>query len=268
MLAAGGVTGWVDLWEVASGKFIGTLRSSGGSPDWRKEITSGREQSAIKCIDISPNCTLVAAGSLGGTITLWSVDSRKEAACMIYGREVEGLRFSHDGKMLVSWGGDLCLWDCQTGKRKWKFTAFGPAAFSHDDKTLAVAERDGSVKLLDVARGEQKANFLGHAGAVLAVDFCRDGGTLASSGRDNTIILWDLMTYEPKGRFEDFSGQLKFANDGSALVAFTEKGAVRYWCTADKEQANRAVSDADPVNPVNVREGKGGFPSPMLQMER
>jgi WD40 repeat protein len=67
-------------------------------------------------------------------------------------------------------------------------------AFSPDGKTLASAGDDQSVKLWDVATGQERASLRGHGQAVMSVAFSPDGRTLASASADKTVRLWGMAT--------------------------------------------------------------------------
>ena len=56
-------------------------------------------------------------------------------------------------------------------------------AFSPDGRTLALASREGTVQLWDVASGKTLAVLKGHSSAVRRVAFSPDGRTLASGAR-------------------------------------------------------------------------------------
>jgi len=95
-------------------------------------------------------------------------------------------------------------------------------AFSADSKTLASGSMDGTIRLWDVASGQELKTLKGHSSDVNSVAFTPDGKTLASASDDNTIKLWDVVLgQELKTLKVDLNPvvSMAFSPDGKTLVS-------------------------------------------------
>jgi WD40 repeat protein len=78
-------------------------------------------------------------------------------------------------------------------------------AFSPDGKILASAGRNISgeqiyhtIKLWNVATGEEMLTLTGHSNAVISLAFSADGKFLVSGGEDNLIKIWQVSVKNDK----------------------------------------------------------------------
>ena len=108
--------------------------------------------------------------------------------------------FGPDGNRLAtgSANGTVHLWNANTGKEIWAFTAHTDAvlsvAFSPDGNRLATGSADGTARLWNANTGKEIRAFTAHTDAVLSVAFRPDGNRLATGSADGTARLWNANT--------------------------------------------------------------------------
>jgi WD40 repeat protein len=90
------------------------------------------------------------------------------------------------------------------------------------------------VEVWDLATGERKGEYDGHAGLVRSLAFRPDGKWLASGGDDQCVILWNIERDKPMRRIEGLGDDVRavvFSPDNKRLAA---AGAyVQTWAIAD-----------------------------------
>ena len=146
------------------------------------------------------------------TVTLFSQNSRaqdylrwglpEEALLRLGKGSTRAVAWSKDGTCLAV-AGSFGIWfyDAHTGA---EVSLLGPSgaasvAFSPDGQTLASGGGDDTVRLWDVATGQEIRTMNVHTRDVHSVAFSPDGQTLASGSGDKTVRLWDVATGQEKG---------------------------------------------------------------------
>jgi WD40 repeat protein len=229
--------GFVQLWEVATGRRTGLLEAgsqpvfavafshdgnivAGGSGDgsvwlWNPATHQpvGRPlrvgTGPVTSVAFSPRGSILAVGGKDGIVRLWDVTSRRPVGGPLTGFSgaVTSVAFSRDGATVAAGGADgtAQLWDVAThepvgGPFTGHTGAVTSVAFSPDGKILATGSSDGTDRLWDVAAGGLTGGPLtGHTGAVTSVAFSRHGKILATGSKDGTARLWDMATQRPIG---------------------------------------------------------------------
>src|SRR5262249_14592502 len=112
-------------------------------------------------------------------------------------------------------------------------TPIGPLAFAPDGKTLALADRDRSVKWLDVAPGRGTAGLGGSYHDLVGLHFNPGGRPLATVDEGGMVRLWDVAARRqerllaccgPEGLL-----RVAFSSDGLRMATAAHSGAVKVW---------------------------------------
>ncbi|WP_182867270.1 c-type cytochrome domain-containing protein [Rhodopirellula sp. JC639] len=104
------------------------------------------------------------------------------------------------------------------------------ARFSPDDRLLATASADKTIRLLDVQTGGVVGALDGHTHHVLSLSWRRDGRLIASGSADGTIKTWDAETGQQKrtiGGFPDEVTAVEFLGDSTRVASSCADGQVR-----------------------------------------
>nr|WP_239161111.1 Hsp70 family protein [Virgisporangium ochraceum] len=196
VLAAGGIDGTVQMWDIVTRRPVGEpMRGHDGY---------------VRTVAFSPDGRHLATGGNDVTVRLWNVDERRQVGTPLTGHRTvaAAVSFSADGAVLASGGaeGTVRLWDVATHE------LIGPPLTGHvggvvdltfdphGGRIVVSAGDDGTVRLWDAARGRAVIDpIAAHTGIVTSVAIAPDGATLASGGVDGRIRLWDPATGRRRG---------------------------------------------------------------------
>jgi WD40 repeat protein len=194
---------------------------------------------------LSPDGKYLARTGLGMGVKVWDLDTAK-VACTLKerGGAVISLAFSPDGKRLAGgrWDGTVRVWNLPAGGEGVTLRgpgdrALGPTfstsqvwgvAFSADSKRVAAASSDQTVRVWDMATGQEAFALKGQTSGVGEVAFSRDGTRLASLAEDGTAKVWAASAPEAvsfDGPLGGFVG-LALSADGKQLAGGGVAGTV------------------------------------------
>lgn len=109
-------------------------------------------------------------------------------------------------------------------------------AISPDKRTLAGNNRDGSVRLWNLADGRERARVRVIPGKITGVTFAPDSKTFATAGENSAhgVMLWDTATGRPVEPYPSHAAPVSsvaFAPDGRLVATSSMRGdpVVRLW---------------------------------------
>jgi hypothetical protein len=193
--------------DIPPGKLaVATFRHSENLPELVAVVGFLRTQTPALSLAVSPSGKFFARGDVGGMVSLWDLATQKQR------------RF---------WQGDAA-------------SDMGSVAFSPNGRLLAGACRsgEGTVKVWQVATGNQVRTFAGQPGDSRCLAFSPDGKLLATASlgtHGGQVQLWELKTLRTgKEKQPPLPGRagrvscLAFSRDGKTLAAGMDK-AIRVW---------------------------------------
>jgi WD40 repeat protein len=256
LLTSGGNS--VKRWEVSSGKFVGTvfsqpkknIRHFCASLDGRLLALSNEERAArlidafsgserqnlrrpmrLAAIAVSPDgATLAISWSAGRDHELRLYDTGLGLERVLHtghAGPISALASSPRGTFLATAGADRSV-------RVWTVSDLQPArefmrlpsearclAFSPDERTLAIGERKGDIRLFDLTTGSVRHVLAGHLRQVNSLAFAPDGMLLASASGDGTARLWHAGQGRELTAFKAHAGSVNsigFSQDGRTVA--------------------------------------------------
>ena len=258
----------------------GTLLAVGSNIGvWLYDVKTGKEITMFpgmcQSLAFSPDGRFLANGGgrygsggkfRGKELQLWEVATGNKVSLPNALLPASELRFSEDGKTLVSlgnWGDSIGQLDIETKKgnvekiqeRSWEVikrrSSSEPYALTHDK--FAVGGTDGRIELWDTMTGKKLSTLRGHAekltilrrvsskllgkiqdplpfevdNDVLALAFSPDGTHLASGSRDTTVLIWNTTSNDELITLRKHTGRI-------SVLAFSLDGKMLASGSADK----------------------------------
>lgn len=170
-------------------------------------ILSGHT-SRVKTVAFHPEGHQLVSISYDNTVRLWDVVSGKELVSLsTNGKKTQDIAFSPCGNIIAGGlSGEIRLWDATTHVPLMgmvppqKCRAPYALAFSPCGQYLAsgswwAGTDKVSIRLWEVATGENVATLWSHPTDVEYLAFSPDGTLLASGSYDGTMLLWDMKPY-------------------------------------------------------------------------
>jgi WD40 repeat protein len=228
-LATASDDGTIRIWEVPGGRSLLTIAGNYGG---------------VYSVTYNPEGSKLVAGTEDALVHVWDAASGRHMFALT-GNDyrVGSIAFTPDGtriftaNMLGVWGPTLRVWDgfSEPGIKELRghrrTVVFG-IAFSSNDRFLASASFDGTVRIWDTGSGRTVRVLAGHRGGAFSVAFSPDGSYVASGSGDGVIRIWDFATAQIIRTIRAHDGQitaLAFSPDGARLVSGSQDKKIKIW---------------------------------------
>jgi WD40 repeat protein len=244
-LASGGIDGTIRFWDVQTGEALHHITFSPGCLYNLAFTPDGRH--------------LLAAGPLTKQVRLWEVETGKLTRAFDSPTDLHRAILSPDGKGVLACdaGGNVWLWDTETGREVRRFGRISPwgMAYSPDGRRILGGIADTTVRLWDSETTKELRCFKGHIGGVVCVAISPDGrlglsGAQAPLGEEPVrdpraafdLRLWDLESGREVRRFAGHTGLIQevvFSPGGRLAVSGSRDQTVRLWDVATGKELHR-----------------------------
>jgi WD40 repeat protein len=224
----GNSSGKAQLWDAATGKALGEPITHGSGPIWAVAFRPDGKEYLTVGLDATEPKGLTPGQDY--TMRRWNTTTGAAVGEPMRTNSTSRAAYSPDGKIIVTAGNDVRLWDAASGEllgmplqRGVTVHAF---AFTPDGRGLRASSwGDGSEFLWRLPRRDLLRELTGHRQSAPIVAYSTDGKALLTAGFDGTARLWDTATGRRKGEVLDHGDgnvfAATFSPDGSrVLTAF------------------------------------------------
>jgi WD40 repeat protein len=194
----------------------------------------GEHKNRVRKIDYNKVFKIIGTCSYDSEVGLWDLNGRLIDIHNYHNSPVLSIRFSQDGRFLVSGDslGVLVLYDIKNKQMLFKEKIHEDSIrdlIFIDDENIITVSWDKTVKSFNLMTKEIFI-VLKHQDYIFSVDYNKNNKVLISGGSDELIYLNDYLNKKTKILESGISMRsVRISNDGKYLIAAGKKGKVQIW---------------------------------------
>jgi len=252
----------VRLWDAQHGRPLGETFQMMMERSFAHEATInviGPLESSVTRVAISPDSSLIAVGTTGRNVTVWTVKNRKlKYDLQGHTSAARYVAFSPDGKLLASGSDDktIRLWSMKDGrcvgvlKDESVRHELKSIAFSPNGRNIAASYEKQSIRIWDVEAMSIESCIESYCDEVLSIAYSPDGTKLISSGDDFSVRVWDVSRPRCLPKLDGHLGpihDLAFSPNGMLLASACKDRTIGLWDFRKNKLIGRLSDDSEPI---------------------
>lgn len=228
--------------------------------DWAVSTTFHGHRAEITGVAWSPDGRYLTSTDASETALIWEARSGRHYRTLsdlpgggqqsqAHAAVAHSVAWSPDGGSLAFAGGELAVWDRQTGQRLFECvpsSQFFSVAWSPDGGLIAGGGLDACVRVWD-NQGILISELSGYGDQVTAVAWSPDGSMLATSSWDHPLRIWSAARLDGPPVLSCVERALQiqalaWSPNGCFIALSALDGDIRVWTPASSAQQTRLVS--------------------------
>ncbi|MFC1762830.1 WD40 repeat domain-containing protein [Planctomycetota bacterium] len=222
IVAAGGYSGIICIWDVSSGLPL--------------HVLNGHAES-ITALTTVFDMAYVISGSQDGTVRIWDT-CEAECVGVLDGHKgrVKSIATTPIGRLAITLDDDTVrIWDLFNQKciQSMAGGEYSRVAITTDgNRMLLGGAIDGAISIWDIQSQEFVGCLPGHESSISALIVTPDGKRAVSGSHDQKMGIWDLIAYECLGLYDGHDtwiSDVALTPDGRTAVSGSGDGTLRLW---------------------------------------